>query len=208
MNTKSKILFMLPKYSSYEFRDSGSKYSIAEMIQREVDFFRSYDFNLLFVAEDRLALQLYGDVEDVEWISVVGSSDKNFIKNRELMPLYYYTIQAGSVSNEILSETSMKYKPGRIVDFASKEEYNKAREMILHNRIRLACHLLVDKCLGYVYIDARNNYSSFIAPSMGDGKLVRYVDLATGLVKNFYGGIPLDNENMNAVMGGLQSANV
>ena len=169
MGRGKDVLFVLPLYSSYQYKDVSQKLLYDRKVREWYDAFTACGFRVNCFAEDMLAVELLKD-EDISWVSIVSSADRFFIlHNMGEYPEAYRTIQAEPARQSFIRAAANKYKKPIRGEHENEYDYNTRYANVLRQRMRNIANSSMKDFGFVVYFDANNNYCNKPVPMQGDG---------------------------------------
>ena len=198
------VLLVLPKLSSYKYKDPVIQQYIDIKLKEHLEFCDKYKLPITCFAEDMLAVALLKDKKNIQWLSLIGEADKNFLATKvEGYPEQYWELQKECINEELIKSAVKQISVKQMKDYSDKQAYRSDRLNILNKRIRYAPNNILNKEKFIIYLDAKNNYCTFPVVQMGDGRISIYVDIVKDITQYYLGGIPLNKYDFNIIMEGV-----
>ena len=203
-NLNKKVFIVFPKCSSYVSKDITVQIFYQNKCMEWLEFFKNLGLSIRCFAEDFLALQLYKDRDDLDWVTLVSQVDSGFIqKYIDEVPFEYKQLSKLSDYNEYIKQSLSYVKTPKVFNFNGDEEaYWNSRMLNINKRIRYVADKVLNES-NVIYFGAKNNYCSEPRIQIGDGRFVVNIDVGKGLEQHYYGGMLLQKDAFKQVLGGI-----
>jgi hypothetical protein len=192
----SRVYFILPKYSSYEFAEDSKKIWIREQVLNKYNYLSLYTNKITCLHEDMLAVEILSECTSVTWVEALSEGDLNFLKSGvDSYPKKFWDIKANQLKNKKIEEAKKKYPVVTLRQLnGDVESYNLERFNTLIERLKYVANDIVNTAEVIVYFYNNNNYCKRVKPSESDGRLIFDCDLRNGVESVYFGGRPIEGK--------------
>lgn len=198
----AKILVILPKLNSYQYKSPDEKRRSEDVITKGVNKLIARNMEVFMLREDMLALHLYGNDSRIQWLTGFTERDTRFmISCVSDYPEIYKTIKAKECSEKIMSQLKSKIKVKTKAECNNDiDAYMIARLNSLQDKISLTVKLLMQSYKNILEFRGSSNYCDQAIPSLGDGRLIISTNINTSLTTMHYGGCAIEAEQMEQIL--------
>lgn len=200
---QQKFLTVLPKLETYEFRSAEEKSYMRDEIYKQYDWIKSLNLLPYMIAEDELAYELFKGDKDVKWISVLSMMDSIYI--RQYTDIYedYGKVSSHKYRPDFIKSTDKAVKKPERGENQSEEMYLSAIMKIILQRIRTTAKLYIDDFQIVLFFVKGVSLTKKYTPKIGDKKFYVEVNLETGLIEYYFGGVNVTRENFETIVKGI-----
>lgn len=188
---------VFPKVSAYENKDIDTQAYYDSIVSKWRDRIISNGYNLCVIHEDNLASRLLAGSE-VKRYSVLRFTNRDYYALGETTPDNY-------IAEKNVYEVPEAIKAGTKGVKVNQEDVTSGNEQIYlmtlaQLRTKVASDYLVDQVPHILYIDANNNFCKKPKYSIGDGRMVCFVNVKNNTFSAFYGGVSISEDIVIQIM--------
>ena len=155
-----------------------------------------------YVAHDDVAIELLNNlgIDNKRCINVVPEIERvcseKFFYEDEIIPKDLLN----RISESVEVKTS-RYKLVKATEFKNKDEYLAERKKALKYNVKVATDEYVkSKDIVLYFGDSNLCWDPTHSNFAGDGKTIISVNVKTGIINNYYGGMWVDNDTMKSIL--------
>lgn len=200
---QQKFLTVLPKLETYEFRSAEEKSYMRDEIYKQYDWIKSLNLLPYMIAEDELAYELFKGDKDVKWISVLSMMDSIYIRQYTDIYKDYGNTSSYKYRPDFIKSTDKAVKKPERGENQSEEMYLSAIMKIILQRIRTTAKLYIDDFQIVLFFVKGVSLTKKYVPKIGDKKFYVEVNLETGLIEYYFGGVNVTRENFETIVKGI-----
>lgn len=189
---KPKMLLILPKLDTYEFKGSDIKFFMRQTIMNEVAKMKKVIVLPYLLAEDELAWNLFYDDKDVVWVSALSTMNSLLLlNNTDIYEQYRYTSEK-KYSNDIIKTVSKTISLAKNTDNQVEDMFRPLLVKSLLSRIRATAAMYIKDFPIVIYCKKGSGYTRPYIPEVGDKKVYVEINLENDIIRYYYSGCLLD----------------
>lgn len=200
---QQKFLCILPKLESYEFRDSTTKSRMRIEITGKVAWLKELGFLPFMIAEDELAYELFGNADDIKWISSLSQMDSMYLAQYTDIYSRYQHLSSNKYRLDLIRSTDKAVKRPVREEKQSDEMYLSLVVKTIMQRIRTTSKLYIDEFPVVLFFKKGVPYTKTYVPKIGDKKFYAEIDLETEIGDYYFGGVNISKDDFEKILKGI-----
>ena len=170
-----RAFFVLPKSSSYTYKDLEEQSYIEKQVRHWESFCRDCALPIFCFIEDFLAYTLLKSSPNVSWVESLANGDRTFLLSNDETPIGWDHEEVVSLGEHYIKAAVRRYPIER--SKCDPAEFKLKRMSVLRNRLRYASSRIVNNEQMVISFRNNNEFCNIEEGKLGDGRLIVTCDI-------------------------------